>query len=226
MQHKGSVSLGVVIAVIILAIVAVVVYFQDPQPPVSDTQTQNSVQMREFRDDTIGISFMYPESYGDVTLNIIEQNPQANGPFNVRRIYDTDEGYFDMQNIRHFVGTFSGTDTIEFGGGFVCWGCEGGRYIGDLDFQRPEGYQKVITDSGAEGLVYLGKNTPENPCDPGLAMCFESIRAVYQGMYFVSFKVPTDYWGVTFYVTDTPDNLALLKSVKILPDNGTQTTSQ
>ncbi len=178
--------------------------------PIENISTTISTGLKEFRDDSVGISFKYPPNYGDITLIVTQRDTKASGPFNVleQYKYPSDQNGYDFFNLRYFSATFSSTKDLRFGGGIECWGCEGGDYMGDVAFRYPDhsGYENFYTDSGSLGLLMKGTTKP-GQCDEW--------RCLEEGNFFITFQVNNDYRGVSFYGKDIPENIAILKSIVI-----------
>lgn len=171
-----------------------------------------NVEYVAYENPELGISFRYPKSYGTVIVDVHPEFSGARPPYNVKRYSNAE--HFNVTNLRYFDAGFSKYPDLHFGGGFVCWGCDGGRYVGDLDFSAPEGtYEAFTTDTGTEGLLYRAKAAGVKECPE--QMCIENVRDMRVGELFVSFKTTSDYQGVTFYAKETPENMTVLRSVSV-----------
>ncbi|MFA6397920.1 MAG: hypothetical protein WDK96_03720 [Candidatus Paceibacterota bacterium] len=86
--------------------------------------------------------------------------------------------------------------------------------MGDVVFfnvpDNTPGYEKFYTDSGEIGILTRGTQKEGTVCEN-----FGCIWEIKEGYFSVTFRVNTDYRGVTFYAKDTPENIAILKSLII-----------
>ncbi len=177
--------------------------------PSSESAEKVAAGSKTYTSDAIGFSVVYPASYGEVELSINQADPNAVPPFNV--MTNNPEGFMTIKNFKSFSGSFNGLSdkySLFFNGGYVCWECDISAHTPE-DFSNPQ-FEKFYTDTGDIGILTRGTLVPD-PNEENSGYPFSSLK----GNIKVSFLLPNDFRVISFTAKETPENIAVLRSIAI-----------